>query len=395
MRALGRLCPICDSGLRKVLYRQDFGSSGGKDICSRYDVCSCVACGVVYADGVPSQDQLNVYYEQQSKYEEPDITRELNPFDRNRFRAIADEICMRWKTPDFSVLEIGCSNGGLLFELQSCGIKNLLGVDPSQTCVEYGSRKFDLSLKQGTVFRPGVDGKFDIVIAIGVVEHLVDVKAGLRTLSGLLSERGEVWIEVPDASRFDKYVVTPYQDFSIEHFNFFGPQSIENLLRSSGLVPLETFQAPRQFSATTVMPSVIARGRIGPKQELRRDETTTPAIESYILKCEKMFSQGVDIINRLVDKRAEIAIWGTGTQSRILFQNTRLGQANIKYVIDGNLKMHGREFMGRTVHPPEILRDYSGPVVILSHTFWNEIEGLIRKDLGLQNELVSVYGSLK
>jgi len=50
--------------------------------------------------------------------------------------------------------------------------------------------------------------------------------------------RWPYYIEVPDASIYYKGEDAPFQEFSPEHINFFGPDSLRNLMITNGFTPI-------------------------------------------------------------------------------------------------------------------------------------------------------------
>jgi hypothetical protein len=58
--------------------------------------------------------------------------------------------------------------------------------------------------------------------------------AALPRLSQALADGGQLHIAVPDASRYAEGEDAPFQEFSVEHINFLGPDSPANLLNGYG-----------------------------------------------------------------------------------------------------------------------------------------------------------------
>src|SRR5882762_5933306 len=86
-----RACPVCSSvGERRVLHRQRF--TGGGVVGEGYDVVVCDECGAGFADGIPQQRQLDLHYENQSKYEYNQDDGAESPYDSKRFELIVEQV---------------------------------------------------------------------------------------------------------------------------------------------------------------------------------------------------------------------------------------------------------------------------------------------------------------
>ena len=96
-----------------------------------------------------------------------------------------------------SVLEIGCSAGGILNVFVEDGIKRCKGIDLGSEYLQYGREK-GLDLEQASAYELSQkDGNYDLIILHHVFEHFLDIEKELQSISALLSERGYLYIAVP------------------------------------------------------------------------------------------------------------------------------------------------------------------------------------------------------
>lgn len=135
---------------------------------------------------------------------------------------------------DFSgqrVLEIGCGTGYLLSLLKARGA-DVLGIEPGAQGRD-GGRRHGVSVVNGFFPHPEVAGKFDLVIAYAVLEHIPDPVAFMRTIGDSLSVHGVAYIAVPDCA--------PYLrngDVSCllhEHWSYFNTGSLTRVVAAAGL----------------------------------------------------------------------------------------------------------------------------------------------------------------
>jgi len=96
------------------------------------------------------------------------------------------------------ILDVGCSEGGLIQILENKGFTSVSGIDVSEQaiaqCALRGINK--VSLKDGinTDFK---DGEFDLIIASDVLEHIADERSALKEWCRILTPQGILLLFVP------------------------------------------------------------------------------------------------------------------------------------------------------------------------------------------------------
>ena len=107
-----------------------------------------------------------------------------------------------WEIPDKRVLEVGCSEAGILQAFADSGAK-VHGVEISEGRVEaaLALQRTPFPVQVADVCDPkgvdGLKGPFDLIILRDVIEHLFDRDSALRNLANLLSDKGRVLITFP------------------------------------------------------------------------------------------------------------------------------------------------------------------------------------------------------
>jgi SAM-dependent methyltransferase len=389
-----RSCPVCAGEERHLLFRQRFAEIAGGSLLNGYDVVVCSDCGCGFADDLPTQDEFNSYYKGLSRYESPERAGENPVFERDRAAAIAGLIAGSLPSRDARVLEVGCATGRLLHEIRGRGFANVSGLDPSPSCAKTASREFGIAVETGTLFDLSRrEGEADMVILVGVLEHIRDLSGALSVLRKVLKAEGRLYLEVPDTCEFATWLDAPFQQFSVEHINFFSRRSLENLLAVNGFRVLNLDCLARAVTETSTMPVIAAifEKTGGPAARWVRDENTETRLLEYIRRSKVLGQSDVAVIDGLVESGDPIVIWGVGTNATRLLSTTRLGEANILAFFDSNPKVHGKEVLGVTIRPPAELREMPYPVLIASRVFQDEIERQIREDLLCPNRIIRLY----
>jgi len=390
-----RKCPICDSPKSKLLFRQHFYMISGCALLDGYDVVVCEKCGFCYADKIPQQSDFDFYYREMSKYEYQDHGNRISRYDMARFQSTASYLGGFLPSPETCILEIGCSTGTLLSLLKKKGFDNVIGLDPSPTCSEVAQRLYGIRVQTNTLFEIAVKvASIDVLIMVGVLEHVRELKMALKICWNLLSDDGLFYIEVPDASCYDKGEDAPFQEFSPEHINFFDPDSLKNLMITNGFtqVAMEQITVETNYRTTTpAIRSVYKKNKPATSFTLTHDFQTKAELMAYIDHSCQMDSQIQTAIARVVNTGQSIIVWGTGAHTLRLLATGALSRAKIRAFVDSNSKYQGKQLNGVPIVPPQAIKEWPEPILISSRVYQEEIAGQIINELQLRNEIIRLY----
>lgn len=389
-----RPCPVCHSQTKEILYEQKYSALTGQTQLSGYNVALCGDCGAAYADDIPDQDWFNGYYREISKYTHDQRGGEEPASDKTRFRDIADLIAKHLPDKQSHILDCGCATGGLLRCLKDSGYSRIMGMDPSPSSAEIASRIHGIRVVNSSLTQIAREEEpFDLLIQVGVLEHICDVKNALAMIRSTIVEGGLVYIEVPDVVGFKDWPGAPFQQFSIEHINFFSRSSLIGLMERNGFEAVEVLCTARDHTADTKMPVVCGFFRknnlaaVVPKVDIE----TEPSLRQYIEQSARAEERIRRTISELVVSQEPILVWGVGTHTLHLMQTTEFDALNIVAFVDSNTNYQTRELHGKLVLPPDALGSYPQPILISSQVFQSEIENQIRRDLKLPNKTFTIY----
>ena len=299
-----RACPICENVEAELLHTQKFVLPEGHPLSEGYDVVYCCECGFVYADTSVKQDEYDLFYAKYSKYEDKKTATggDETPWDRKRFDETASFISSFLPDRKASILDIGCANGGLLKSFKELGFKNIFGVDLSPACVE-NVRRSGIAAQIGSLSNPLKFGLYDCILMSHVLEHVSNLKGVLSAIylsicTATDRHKTYVYIEVPNATRYNDYVFAPFQDFNTEHINHFSQRCLENLMNLSGFTVI--FKGEKEIVSSPGMPypaiysvSVIKDQR--PNQfSIAKDVELVSNVSDYIAKSRTILAK-IDI----------------------------------------------------------------------------------------------------
>lgn len=229
-------CPCGSSNQGEVISSRDkFGLHVNNVI--------CIECGLIRQNPTLSDKSLSIFYDE--------IYRPLYIGETNteNIKSIFDSLILKGnviydylsKYIDLSkyksVLEIGCSAGGILKYFQDKN-HSVTGCDFDSKYIEYGKNK-DLNLIVGGASSLQSDKKFDLIILSHVVEHFKDLKKEFSKIFNLLNDNGMIYIQVPGIFNEEYYKSYVRCDFLFyiqnAHIYYFTKNSFLNTLTYLGI----------------------------------------------------------------------------------------------------------------------------------------------------------------
>lgn len=373
-----RPCPVCGARAAECLHVHRLAQVEGAGVHTGYRVACCGVCGAVYADGIPGQDAFDALYAERSQWDHAPSGGAASPADQRRFTAIAAELAARLPGRDLPLLEIGCSTGGLLAALRAKGFTRLTGRDPSPACAEAVARLHGLPAETGTLFSPITQGAHACIVAVGVMEHVVDLDRAFANLRDALLEGGLLVLEVPDAASFLDSEEAPFQELSLEHVTFFTAGSLARLASRFGFRLREAWQPSRVYGeASRTTSAVLLLERSDAEQPpAMRDETGRAGMLGYLARERTRATRERQALAPLLEGVAPYAVWGAGTLTCRLAAEGCFDAHPPVCFVDRNPHLQGRTLLGRPILPPEGLAGIEGPVLLATYGFR---EGMLRQ----------------
>lgn len=174
-------------------------------------VYECKSCGLVF---LSSFDHIsNGFYEDSQMHggellKVQDWLQEAEWDDERRFRYIKALL------PKQSLLDFGCGAGGFLLKARTLAAR-VEGVE-LESRLQTHFQDSGLTVYKSVSEVP-VSTRYDIITLFHVLEHQIDPKATLGTLSKNLAAGGQIIIEVPHA---DDALLTLYGSEAFSHFTY-------------------------------------------------------------------------------------------------------------------------------------------------------------------------------
>lgn len=388
-----RNCPICDHYNNEILFRQEFVDIKEVTFLRGYEVVVCNNCGFLYADNIPGQKEFDLYYKNCSKYEVK--ADELTDSQISRFQASLNfiEECINNEEINFEesrIVDIGCATGDFLRFLKGKGYQDLNGIDPSSLCVKL-MKDNHINAKQATINELEEHEKYDFIRLNAVLEHVVDLNYSITQLKKILNKGGYLYLSVPNVQGFKELVNCPFQEFSVEHINYFSKNSLSNLMRKHGFTLIDY-----QINHNKLYSELETIFRYDDdvtknNEKIVDDQEAIESIKEYIVRNYRLEREVNEKIKSRIQEQEPIIVWGVGTHTLRQLAKGQLRKCNIKLFVDSNLHYQNKQYNGIPIISPEQLYEYNYKILISSYYGQDSIVDYINKVLKLNNEIVTLY----
>lgn len=337
----------CSEDLLKQMKIRDFQAS------------LCHDCGLGFNADVLDDEDLKLIYDNYL-YISP-----MNNIGHTKYYGMLDTI-ESFVSPEQKVVEIGCSEGYILYNLQKRGFTNLLGIEPgpqSKSVEELGievmKNYFDLNTFKS--------GEIDAFVLMHVFEHFPDPFTILEAMKKQLSEDGKIIIEVPN-----------FYGYHHEHLFFYNSPFMHRLAKEKGLKIIDEAIDTTKFILRIVLTHSENKNYKEVAQSVTKEDIIKTADE-----LKRTFEQKVKEANELLEGKKEIYWWGAGSAS-VIFLNQIKAEIleNITlHIIDGD-KAKWNSFIPGIEVKVSAFTDLEGREIeelVIASSFYNEIQETLKK----------------
>lgn len=209
------VCKICNNSVGNTPYFVKEMMFGTED---QFKYFECANCKCIQIENIPS-DLTKYYPDNYYSYNPPKsikssgLFKYYRNFARDRYELLGKGLIgktLHWVAPknrysslkpiviqlNTRILDVGCGNGQMIFNLKEIGFENLLGIDPFiQQDITYEN---GLSILKKNIHE--VDGEWDVIMFNHSFEHLENPRETLTAVSALLKNYGVCIIRIPIAS---------------------------------------------------------------------------------------------------------------------------------------------------------------------------------------------------
>jgi len=219
-------CPICSSGVaseRVGQYKYKNHLFSGREL------FQCGSCGLVFIGPMPTEVELNEYYQTVWLNDEPKTSNSSDVELVYKIQALERVKYLKREIGLFdgmSVLDVGSGFGYLYDAFKDAGCRKIsfYATDPSPANLERLRNRGAESYENIKDIRKK---DFDIACACSVLEHVNDPLSFLRTIAEYLKPKGYLFVDLPERDDEFKPIFEP-------HVAFYSRESLGRALDKAG-----------------------------------------------------------------------------------------------------------------------------------------------------------------
>ena len=266
-------CRLCGTAGEPIVLgpNADFVLGGGEPA----RIVRCPRCSLPATDPLPGDRELaeayhTAYRLRRREGPDPRYLRESDNRAAAQWTFLRRAVLTRngssaavgWNSPQARILDVGCAAGSFLFARRDSSAA-LAGFEPDRAMCEAARQR----LPQGSrLFNSVFDasrlagGRFDLIAASHVLEHVPEPVAFLGQLLEALADGGRLFLEVPNEDAETIAALTACEPLGRMHLYFFDPQKLTAVVEAAGgeVVALGTFGEPKARAVPPSEPRGVA-----------------------------------------------------------------------------------------------------------------------------------------
>lgn len=230
-------CPVCKSGnIHSSLTARDHTVSN-----KLFEIWICNDCDAMFTQDVPSMENIGSYYQSENYISHSNTQKGL--INRlyhvvRKYTLAAKRKLIRNETglTKGNILDVGSATGAFLHNMQEAGWKGT-GLEPDETARKKAWEIFNVhALPSQELFNLQA-GSFDAITLWHVLEHVHQLHSYIEQLKILLSEKGMIFIAVPNYTSYDaSHYKQDWAGFDVpRHLYHFSPKAMKTLMDIHGL----------------------------------------------------------------------------------------------------------------------------------------------------------------
>ena len=216
MSFINEECELCENSHQKIIFNKGkiakFGEYG------ELNIIQCLRCGHVVRANRRSYEEdkeffTNTYHSLNTQHQDDE---QLIQSQIKRSEGVLDFLSTNFPN-NRNLLDVGCGHGYFMSNFIKSGYK-CSGIDPDKLTVEYAKSKGKLDIKVGSAEElPYPPNSFDVVMSLGALEHVSDLKLSLNEIHRVLKKNGVLFLRM----RPNRPWGLPYEYFNISTNRYF------------------------------------------------------------------------------------------------------------------------------------------------------------------------------
>lgn len=251
-----------------------------------------------------------------------------------------------------SILDIGCGKGNFLYQFSKKFPKwAVYGVEASKSALEFARNKLPHAYFFEGLFDPdAINQKFDLIVILGVLEHLEDPISFLKSVSACLKENGLIFFDVPN------FKLNPVDLFVYDHLTHFTKETIENLLTVCNLDVIQLVENNAKLPLFCIC-------RNGTR---KRDIKNHYSIMSNLVHDHISFNNSILETYANANRFERIGVFGLGIMIWVGVQQHKITKEKIISFFDENNLLIGKSKSGITIRSLDEVTNFKDLPIVFS-----------------------------
>ena len=184
--------------------------------------------------------------------------------------------CHEFIGPNSKVLEVGCSNGGILRAFQFAGYKKLFGVEPNVAESQFARDNLGLRVVTGMLEDANFEPEsFDLILIVASIDHFQDPLNYLQQMHKLSLPGGYLFVDAYDTLQLLKI---GRLFVKMDHCYYFTAATLNRLLAKAGWETIKFERVPKFAPPQSLHGSPLNNFNVGIRFLLRKAESKIPVL---------------------------------------------------------------------------------------------------------------------
>jgi len=230
-------CPVCKGGQINLAFSAKDNTVSNKN----FPIWKCNDCSLLFTQDVPGQDEIGTFYASENYISHSDTRKGVinSLYHTIRKHTLSTKLKLVKSETGLTrgnILDIGCGTGAFLNTMKTAGW-GITGLEPDENARPKANATYQLNAMPAAELFNLPAGSFNAITMWHVLEHVHQLHEYVNQLRHLLSEKGKIFIAVPNYTSYDAaHYKEHWAAYDVpRHLYHFSPQSMKALMNAHGL----------------------------------------------------------------------------------------------------------------------------------------------------------------
>ncbi len=230
-------CPVCKGGQINLAFSAKDNTVSNKN----FPIWKCNDCSLLFTQDVPGQDEIGTFYASENYISHSDTRKGVinSLYHTIRKHTLSTKLKLVKSETGLTrgnILDIGCGTGAFLNTMKTAGW-GITGLEPDENARAKANATYQLNAMPAAELFNLPAGSFNAITMWHVLEHVHQLHEYVNQLRHLLSEKGKIFIAVPNYTSYDAaHYKEHWAAYDVpRHLYHFSPQSMKALMNAHGL----------------------------------------------------------------------------------------------------------------------------------------------------------------